>query len=288
MLDGLFDFLRRDLREDLAVGMQCTPAVPIEGGLWLVRWATISLFVGLILFLACGYHGGFSRLNSLAAQLPEPLWQWLTVLGDEHVTFALTLFFTRRCPSVFWTLICAALFAIAFTHSLKPLFSALRPPAVLEAGTFNLIGPGLRKHSFPSGHTVTAATFFGVWVYSVRAPWLRTLLLLIAIAAGLSRVAVGVHWPVDVAVGLAGGAMAACLGASLAARSFKFGSEPAVHLALVILAAGMAVLLLLGDGGYPEAATMQRLLAVTALGFAVYAYLIGPILRWSLLKKGSG
>ncbi len=288
MAEGFFVFLRRDLRESLAAGFQRTPVTPPHGGPWLTRWATISLLVGLILPLACGYHGGFSRLNTLAAQLPEPLWQWLTVLGDERVTFALTLLFTRRCPRVFWTLIGAALLAIAFTHSLKPLFSALRPPAVLEAGTFNLIGPGLRENSFPSGHTVTAATFFGVWVYAIRTRWLRALLILLAVAAGLSRVAVGVHWPVDVAVGLAGGAMAARLGVSLAARSEGLGSKPTVHLTLVTLAAGMTVSLLLWDGGYPKAAAMQQLLAVAALGFAAHAYLIGPILRWSASRNRSG
>jgi len=264
------------------------PFAILSGGPWLARWATISLFVGLILFLACGYHGGFSRLNTLAAELPEPLWQWLTVFGDERVVFTLTLFFARRCPRVFWILVCAALFAVAFTHLLKPLFSTLRPPAVLEAGTFNLIGPDLRERSFPSGHTVTAATFFSVWVYSVRAPWLRVLLVLLAVTAGLSRVAVGVHWPIDVAVGLAGGAMAARLGASLAARSERLGSAPTTHLMLVTVAAWMAIMLLLWDGGYPKAATMQQLLAVTALSFTAYIYLIDPILRWSALKKGTG
>jgi len=288
MAEGLPVFLRRDLREGLAAGLRRIPVPLPDGGLWLVRWTAISVLVGLILFLASGYHGGFSRLNTLAAQLPGPPWQWLTVLGDERVAFALTLFFTRRCPRVFWTLISAALFAMAFTYSLKPLFSALRPPAVLEAGTFNLIGPGFREGNFPSGHTVTAATFFGVWVHSVRARWLRVLLILLAVAAGLSRVAVGVHWPVDVAVGLAGGAMAARLGVSLAARSERLGSEPAIHLVLVTLAVGMAISLLLWDGGYPAAAAMQRLLAVAALSFAAYVYLIDPILRWSALRKGVG
>jgi len=288
MTKGLFAFLGHDLRQDLEVGLRRTPATSPDGDLWLTWWAAISVFVGLILFAACGYHGGFSRLNTLAAGLPASLWQWLTVLGDERVAFTLTLFFTRRCPRVFWTLISTALFAIAFAHSLKPLFSALRPPAVLEAGTFNLIGPSLRKNSFPSGHTVTAAAFFGVWVCSVRAHWLRALLILPAVAAGLSRVAVGVHWPVDVTVGLAGGAMAAQLGVSLAARSERLGSEPALHLVLVTVAAGMAVSLLLWDWDYPGAAAMQRLLAVSALGFAAYAYLIGPILRWWASRKSAG
>lgn len=50
----------------------------------------------------------------------------------------------------------------------------------------------------------------------------------------------------------------------------------------------MAVSLLLWDGGYPGAAVMQRLLAVTALSFAAYVYLIDPILRWSALRKDFG
>ena len=45
------------------------------------------------------------------------------------------------------------------------------------------------------------------------------LLILLAVAAGLSRVAVGVHWPVDVAAGLLGGVLAVLLGVALARRS---------------------------------------------------------------------
>lgn len=288
MAEGLPAFLGRDLREALEAGFRRTPAISPGGGAWLVRWALISLLVGLTLFLFWGYHGGFSLLNALAAQLPDPIWQGLTVLGDERVAFALTLFFTRRYPRVFWTLIAAALAGIAFTHFLKPLFSGLRPPAVLEAGTFNLIGPGHRKGSFPSGHTVTAAIFFGVWVYFVRARSLRALLVLLAVAAGLSRVAVGVHWPVDVAGGLAGGAMAARLGVVLGCRGERLAKDPSIHLALVTMAAVMAVSLLLWDGGYQGAANMQRLLAVAALSYAAWVYLVGPVLRWWVLRRSGG
>ena len=286
MAEGFFAFLGRDLRADLVAGFQRTPAASPGGDLWLVRWALLSAMVGLTLFLFCGYHGGFARLNAVAAQLSDPFWQWLTVLGDERVAFALTLFFTRRYPRVFWTLIAAALLGIALTHSIKPLFSALRPPAVLEAGSFHLIGPGHRKESFPSGHTVTAAIFFGVWVYHIRSSWLRASLVLISVAAGLSRVAVGVHWPVDVAAGLAAGLAAVWLGVCLACRSEGLGKDPLIHLALVTLAAAMAISLLLGDGGYRRAADMQHLLAISALSYAVWTYLIGPILRWLASRAG--
>jgi membrane-associated phospholipid phosphatase len=282
--EGLVAFFWQDLRNALESGFRRTPAVSPEGGLWLARWAVICVLVGLTLLLFCGYQGGFFRLNALAAQLPTRFWQWLTVLGDERVAFALTLFFTRRYPRVFWSLIAAALLGVAFTHSLKPLISALRPPAVLEDGTFNLIGPGHRKGSFPSGHSVTVAIFCGVWVYYARARVSRLLLILLAVLAGLSRVAVGVHWPVDVAAGFAGGIAAAWLGVKLAGGAQLFGSDPSIHLAFVTLAAIMAISLLLWDGGYPGASDVQRLLAVASLSSAVFAYLISPALRWLDLR----
>jgi membrane-associated phospholipid phosphatase len=278
--EGLLSFLARDLREDLEAGFHRTPAVSPNGGLWLAQWTLVSAVVGLTLFLACGYQGGFNRLNGLAGEMPGWVWQWLTMLGDERVAFALALFFTRRYPRVFWALVAAALFGIAFTHSLKPTVSALRPPAVLEPGSFNLIGPGHRRGSFPSGHSVAAAIFFGVWVYYVRTSWRRLLLILVAVTAGSSRVAVGVHWPVDVAFGLTGGLMAAWLGVLVAGRIDELGKDPSIHLALVTLAAVMAVALLLWDGGYAEAAEMQRFLAVTTLSYATFAYLFAPVYRW--------
>jgi len=278
--EGLLAFIVGDLREVLVAGFRRTPAISPGGARWLTLWALASLLVGLILFLFGGYHAGFSRLNALAASPPDWIWQWLTVLGDERVAFALTLFFTRRYPRVFWTLIAAALVGVAVTHSLKPIFSALRPPAVLDPGTYNLIGPGHRKASFPSGHTVTATIFFGVLVYYVRSNWLRANLVFLAVAAGLSRVAVGVHWPVDVVAGLAVGAVGAWSGVKLSCKFEHWGANSYVHLLFVLLAAGMAASLLFSDGGYPGAADMQYLLGMSALGFAVWDYVAGPALRW--------
>ena len=131
------------------------------------------------------------------------------MLGDERLAFSLALIFSRRRPRVFWTLLVAGSVAAIYSSSLKHLFSAPRPPAVLDADDFNLIGPGHRKSSFPSGHTVTASVFFGVWVYFLRGAGTRGLMIALALAAGLSRVALGVHWPVDVAAGMFGGVLAA-------------------------------------------------------------------------------
>ncbi|MTW21233.1 phosphatase PAP2 family protein [Allochromatium palmeri] len=253
---------------------RCVPGISVSGERWLWRWAGIGVIVGLSLYLICGYHAGFLRLNALATAYPSWVWSCLTVLGDERVVLALTLLFSLRHPRLFWTLILAALIAIAASRGLKELFDAARPPAVLATDAFNLIGSARKRLSFPSGHSITAAVFCGVFILHTRWIEWRVLLLLIAILAGLSRVAVGVHWPIDVVAGLTLGALAALIGGRLATRWPGPATWLSVHLTFVVLAVLAAFSLLFEDGGYPEAALMQRLLGLGALASAVWWYLV--------------
>jgi len=250
------------------------------GALWLSRWAWVCLIVGLTLYVAGGYEAGFIRLNAAAAAYPDWVWEWLTVLGDERVPFAFALLFALRYPRVFWALVIAALIAAAYSRGLKELFDATRPPGVLAADSFNLIGPGHRRASFPSGHSVTAAVFFGVLIYYTPRIGLRTIFLGLAIMAGMSRVAVGIHWPVDVAAGLLGGALAAWIGAGLAARWPGPATDLSVHLAVVTLGSILAIALLFDDGGYSSAATPLAILGSVALGVVAIQYLLRPALRY--------
>ncbi|HYN77287.1 MAG TPA: phosphatase PAP2 family protein, partial [Lamprocystis sp. (in: g-proteobacteria)] len=171
---------------------------------------------------------------------------------------------------------------IAYTHLGKHVIDALRPPAVLAPDAFNLIGPKVRRISFPSGHSATAGVFFGVLVCYTRTTWARALLVALALGVGISRVAVGVHWPVDVAAGLAGGVLAAWLGVVLADRHRWGVLDPSRHLALVTLAVLLTVSLTYWDGGYHLARGL--LLGIGALGLAraIIAYGIAPLGRWRL------
>ena len=281
MIPEWLAFLRRDLRASLATGAERDPTYSALGAAWLSHWALAAAVAGLSLYLLVGYHAGFLRFNGVTAQGAGWPWEWLTMLGDERVAFALTLLFARRHPRVLWTLVCAALVAALYSRGLKSLFDAARPPAVLAADAFNLLGPERRSYSFPSGHSVTAAVFFGVLVYYARRLHWRLLFLSLAVLAGLSRVAVGVHWPVDVAAGLAGGALAAWAGVWLAARSAWGIYDGAVHLALVTIAAIMAYSLWLDDGGYSDARIALQVLSVICLGSAALSYLIMPLRRLS-------
>ena len=280
MRPNLTAFLFQDMQLALAAGAARTPEPPPDGIAWLRTWALLCLVVALALYLACGYHAGFLRLNGWAAGASPWIWHWLTALGDERVPFALSLLFARRYPRVFWALVVAGLVGTAFTHLGKPIFDALRPPAVLDPGSFNLIGPRRMRNSFPSGHSATAGVFFAVLVCYVRSTWARALLTLLAVLIGLSRVAVGVHWPVDVATGLMGGVLAAWIGVRLAARVQWGALGPAPHLTLVTLAVLMTASLTFSDGGYDLASGLLRLLGKLGLGAAASTYLVLPIGRW--------
>jgi membrane-associated phospholipid phosphatase len=281
----LYCSLGRDLRESLATGAERDPAYSAVGAAWLLYWALAAAVVGLSLYLLVGYHAGFLGFNALTAQGPGWPWEWLTMLGDERVAFALTLLFARRHPRVFWTMVCAAVVAALYARGLKPLFDAARPPAVLAADAFNLLGPKRLSQSFPSGHSVTAAVFFGVLLYYARRlPW-RLLLLSLALLAGLSRVAVGVHWPVDVAAGIAGGMLAAWAGVWLAAHSRWGIYNGAVHLALVSVAAIMALSLWFDNSGYTDATIALQVLSVVCLLYAALSYLLLPLWRARLRRS---
>lgn len=55
-------------------------------------------------------------------------------------------------------------------------------------------------YSFPSGHTQTATTFWTSMMYLFRRSWIYIIGILMIIGAGISRLYLGVHWPMDVIV----------------------------------------------------------------------------------------
>lgn len=215
--------------------------------------ALLVALAGLALAWWSGdYHAGFALLNPISNQaLPDVAWMWITRFGDERLLLVLVLLFARRRPEVFWAMILASLFAILYSRGLKLLVDALRPPAVLPAEQFELIGRSLRSHSFPSGHTVSVFVFTGVLFAFARSWGEKSLLLLAAGLVGLSRVALGVHWPQDVLAGAFGGLMSAGLGSWLAFH-WRAGLNARVHLVLVLLPLLAMPLLLSSDGGNPH------------------------------------
>ena len=110
---------------------------------------------------------------------------------------ALVLAILWRRPNVFLLVAAAALTTQVVTSVLKLVFGRDRPPAVVLDPKPLLEVP--TTSSFPSGHASTS--FACAYVLSRLAPRLTPAFYALAVLISLSRVYVGVHYPLDVLAG---------------------------------------------------------------------------------------
>jgi membrane-associated phospholipid phosphatase len=222
----------------------------------------MSAFLGL----SESNQSSFLYLNHLANHLPNTFWAHVTVLGDTLVALVLGLIFFWNKPGLLRAVLLAALIATLFSHTLKPFLDVARPPGILHLDSFHTIGSVWSAHSYPSGHTVTIATLLGlaVFYFKQQGHWLA-LALIAALFIGMSRVAVGVHWPADVLAGVAIGWFSAWAGIALNDRLSK-PSTSHIPWYLIILNA-LFVLLLLWEGvdDYPQTRLFVGLVAIVGL-----------------------
>ena len=184
----------------------------------------------------------FIAVNALTVLNPQ-WWAGLTFLGDTAVTLCVMAPLLLMRPTM-WVGVLAAIPVGGITSlTLKWLFDAPRPAEILALTDFHVVGSVLRGHSFPSGHTITAFAAAGaVWsciwfanrknsvMYSpatnqethsnldVSSWFALVFAFLLAALVGVSRIAVGAHWPFDVLAGACVGWLAGLNGAYIAQR----------------------------------------------------------------------
>lgn len=162
----------------------------------------IFFLIGMsIVFLSGQNKALFLYINSTASRIYPIFWANITFLGDTLPACLIMLLFIRKKPDLVWSGIAATLFATLIVNILKHYIVSPRPPSVIDTDVINIIGPALFSHSFPSGHTVTIFTFAGIVIFYFRSIYLRATMIFMAILIGISRIAVGVHWPADVLAG---------------------------------------------------------------------------------------
>ena len=273
-------------------------AAPAQGcrpwcrGQWLA-WAAAPWVVlcGLWLALPLSWPAqvdSFIAVNHRAAACPPALWSQLTLLGDTAVLL------TLLSPLLVWRpqAVMAALASVPVGGLLSVIakwaFQTPRPGAVLEAGQFNLIGPLLSHHSFPSGHSITAfavaSAVLATTVPLVRG-WRSGLLLggalLLASAVGCSRLAVGAHWPLDVLAGASGGWLAGLVGALATRRWQGWWQSPTQQGRVATTLALVGLWLLCRRLDYPLGQPVQWVAAACAWGTAIVL-----LMRWWAGRPG--
>jgi membrane-associated phospholipid phosphatase len=240
----------------------------------LAAASLLGLLVAVVLHLQGPQRELFIALNGLGQVVPDPVWAFLTLLGDTAILFVLLSPLLCWRPHVMLAVVASIPLGGLLSVLLKRLLDAPRPGAVLDATQFHLIGPLLSSHSFPSGHTITAfaaATAVAVAGRSVLRSRTARLALpagvfMLAALVGLSRVAVGAHWPVDVAAGACAGVLAGLSGAALGLRvPARWRHAGAVPVAALLLgSAGVWVLMRRPD--YPQGVLAVWLAAAAAAG----------------------
>ena len=233
---------------------------------WAWLPPAIMLALVAVIHATGANHAVFLWLNHGGHVVGDVAWFHLTMLGDGAVALTLMLPCIRRAPGLFWAALVAAMVAALWTQLTKQLIDVPRPLSVFGEGEFHLAGPAFRHVSFPSGHAAAAAALAGILILGVEghALW-RAALLGVAWLVGLSRIMVGVHWPLDVLWGMLGGWLGAWCGLALQARRRWHTAGWGGMLAGAVLMAVAASLLVSRHIGMPAVMPAQGLLATVCL-----------------------
>lgn len=227
----------------------------------------------------------FAGVDAVHGATPE--WTALpfalvTLLGEIWVlvvALALVYWFTGRRDVA--ALFGVVLTALAVTLLLKLAFGMPRPtagPAVSVDSVASVAHPLYERETtqstngFPSGHAVGATVTWGALAILVDRGTRRVRLALAGLAVvlvGLSRVVLGVHYPIDVVAGTLFGAAVLALAIPL----FRRADDPATPALLAAVVAGGITVVV--TGGASEAAN--------ATGAA-----LGGLLAWTLIDGSPG
>ena len=214
----------------------------------------------------------FRAIQSGSHVVPAPLfaafWQSATYAGDGLAVFALATLLLWQRPDAAWAGIVASVPGTIVLHALKALFPVDRPALVLMDQGVTVLGPALHHGSFPSGHSVAAGILAGIVFLAYRNLAVRALAILAALLIALSRAAVGVHWPLDIAVGLTLGWLSAWIGWQFAG-DLAWSRAPRARIVASLVLAGCAVGLLFHPVGLTAATPFRVALAAVAFVLAL-------------------
>lgn len=237
--------------------------------LWLPLWIDAAL--SIVLQSVNANHALFFAINGLPRWTGDTLWAVLTLGGDYVAALAMALPLLYWRPRVASGILAAAALTWAMSRGFKIWFDLPRPLGVLTGDQVHVIGPQLARYAFPSGHTAVAFVLAGMVLLPSSAqlrsrlvPWVGGW----AILVGVSRVAVGAHWPSDVLAGAVVGWLCAIAGHWVAWR-WPVAPRSRTEWSVAAICASAVVMLPFRSTGFVELGIWQTMIAALALGVAM-------------------
>ncbi len=258
---------------------------------------TISVLVALLILLFWSDALNtrlFHWLNDFAVPQTAVLWLNITNMGDGLLATGLGIAVFSRLPrnlaAVFLNILVVGLLVQVgkfCAHTFSPDGLDLRPLASLGLDAVNLLGPDQESYSFPSGHSAAAAALATLVCLKVPSRTMRTLVILAAALVALSRVVIGVHWPVDAVAGALLGVVASVISVWLVDKVF---AAPDYHarVGIYLFAIVVSVALFQHEtdfDGYPGIDLVEYLIASIALALCVFRLVETTYRRFRLSTK---
>lgn len=245
--------------------------------IWIWLPPVIFLLLTGVVLLTNSNKALFLFINQASFFSGDKLWAGLTFFSDGLVSFIILFPFIYRKPRLIWAVFVAAVLFTIFGQGIKHLLHIPRPPQIFSPDKFRLIGPDLGHNSFPSGHASMVFNLAGVFSLTARKNWIRFLLIGLASVVAVSRIVVGVHWPMDILVGAAIGWITIWIGlevSKITAWAWKGTGKKILGAVLIV---GCLILFFVDYTGHENIMLFQRMIALIFLivGGHEYARIYG-------------
>ncbi len=240
---------------------------------WVWGLPLVALLFSCVIYFSHSNQSLFFTINNLSRYTGDMFWAVLTFFSDGLVSFIILLPWIRRKPRLIWAVLLAAIMFTLFGQIIKRIVDIPRPPQVLTPDSFHLIGPDWGQHAFPSGHAAMIFMLIGAFVFTTHRTWLRWLLIVFASLIALSRVVVGVHWPLDILAGAVIGWVGVWIGLRLSKYSGWGWRGTGQKILGIILLVACIVLFFVDYTGYQGIMGLQRMIAIVFFVVGTNEYL---------------